>query len=243
MRKVRAAILSCVSSLAIMAAIGVKPGAAADIMGKSPPPIAPAPAPSWTGFYLGIDIGEIFGKNTITNITPGPAGPTTFSQKFQNTGFGLHGGYNYQAGNIVYGIEGDYDFFSTMGAVTDGTFAALAREVLSGLWSIRGRLGWASDNTLVYATGGVAEKIASIDVPGKATIPMSETNFDKVGAVVGGGIEYKVTPKISVGLEALYYLTSGSTTVVQPTPGPAKKFAAFSDNDIFDVRARLSYHF
>lgn len=243
MRKVRAAALSCVSSLAILVAIGVKPGEAADIFAKSPPPMAPAPMPSWTGFYLGVDIGEIFGKNSITNITPGPAGSTTFSQKFQNTGFGLHGGYNYQTGNVVYGIEGDYTFFPTSGAMADGTIAAVAQERLSGLWSIRGRVGWAVDSALVYATGGVAERIASIDVPGKATIPMSETSFDKVGAVVGGGIEYKMTPKISVGLEALYYLTSGSTTVVQPTPGPPKKFIAFSDNDIFDVRARLSYHF
>src|ERR1700761_7064228 len=179
MQKTRTAALSCVSSLALMVALGVKPVTAADMPGKSPPMAMPAPAPSWTGFYLGVDVGEIFGKNAVSNISTGPAGTTVFSNKFQNTGFGLHGGYNFQAGNIVYGIEGDYTFFSANGGITDGTLSALAQERLTGLWSIRGRLGFAADNALIYATGGVAEKIANVEVPGKATLPPAVVNFDK----------------------------------------------------------------
>jgi opacity protein-like surface antigen len=54
---------------------------------------------------------------------------------------GVHVGYNWQDESWVFGLEGDI-------AAVEDAFEYLA--------SVRGRLGWASDNMLFFATGGMA---------------------------------------------------------------------------------------
>ena len=81
-----------------------------------------------------------------------------------DTGFlgGAQIGYNFEAGNLVAGIEADIAYTSIN---TTSTFLqpfpccvrdTFMHQELSSLSTLRGRLGYAADNILLYATGGLA---------------------------------------------------------------------------------------
>jgi outer membrane immunogenic protein len=84
---------------------------------KAPVPIAATF--SWTGFYLGGNVGAGFGT-TETSVNVGPAltavtgTPVTataplVSETFNGFVGGIQAGYNWQAGVFVLGVEGDLD--------------------------------------------------------------------------------------------------------------------------------------
>ena len=78
-------------------------------------PAAPLLAPIWTGFYVGGNVGSAWAHDETTISTTIPVGggigvsaPLTSQSE---TGFigGVQGGYNYQWGMFVLGIEADAD--------------------------------------------------------------------------------------------------------------------------------------
>jgi opacity protein-like surface antigen len=75
--------------------------AAADLPRRSFPGPGPAyiPVYNWTGFYIGINGGGAWGDSTWDSIGT-----------FDVAGFLVGGtaGYNWQAGQFVFGLEGDY---------------------------------------------------------------------------------------------------------------------------------------
>ncbi len=125
--------LGLVSAMALMAASSA--ANAADIYRPAPGglkdtgPVNYLPAITWTGFYIGANLGGVWDNtNDIDVIDDSVIG-------------GAHLGYNWQGpSNIVLGIEGDVDF-------ADG---------IDYLATIRGRLGYAFGPSLLYGTGGVA---------------------------------------------------------------------------------------
>ncbi len=111
-----------------------------------------------------------------------------------------------------------------------------AIDLTDYLASLRGRIGYAFDKALVYATGGVAFLGYSDDIADGLDDDVA------VGYVVGGGVEYKLTNNLSVGVEGLYYnFSSDFNSAVE-----AEEFEGFSaelDRDFWTVQARLNYHF
>src|SRR5450432_2315201 len=90
-------------------ALGLPPtAAAADLHVKAPIRKAPiaSPAYDWSGFYLGAHIGGAWSNSTLTDNALGA------SWNLGGTGFagGFQAGYNLQAGNLLYGVEGDFDW-------------------------------------------------------------------------------------------------------------------------------------
>ena len=87
---------------------------------SAPPPQAPAryvpavaPVYNWSGIYIGINGGYAFGSTDWSSPGAGIVGTGTF-----NTNGGLVGGtagFNFQSGQIVYGIEGDWDWAQIKG--------------------------------------------------------------------------------------------------------------------------------
>jgi outer membrane immunogenic protein len=150
------------------------PGHAADIYRREPPsikdtgPVDYAPAITWTGFYIGGNIGANWPQDDLEIL----------DDNAKLIG-GVHAGWNWQTpSSWVIGVEGDANF--------SDDFDYLA--------TMRGRLGYAFGRTLVYGTGGAA------------FAGFSDNIFDEeTGWVAGGGIETKVRPNVSLGLEALYY--------------------------------------
>jgi opacity protein-like surface antigen len=245
------------------------PAGAADLSLKDGQPAIMAPARSWAGFYFGVQAGTLAGANNdlppfrgggdagggggggdADTGTPGIGGDggdsfgvnadTTYSDAL----VGLHIGYNWQRGNLVYGVEGDID----------------ANESLDRLiGSLRLRLGHGTDRALFYVTAGlayvdIAQSLNNVvlggdggtggvggaadggggqgivDDPGTGIISISTRGASEIGFVAGLGVEYRVTDQIGLGVEGLYYLFGEDYLAVA------------EDGDFFTLRARLTMH-
>lgn len=191
-------------------------------------PVTEAP-PTWQGFYLGGNLGAAFDPNdlSIKDLSTGQDLSLRFSNSTDFIG-GVHGGYNWQPGSLLLGVEGDIAFASD----------------IDYLASVRGRAGWATPNWLFYGTAGVA----FIDTNTNVTVVSADNgpfgfsvgNTD-TGFVGGGGIEYKVGENLSLGVEGLYYnFGSDTQNLVAGTDEP---FVLKDDLDFSVVRGRLTYHF
>jgi outer membrane immunogenic protein len=137
----------------------------------------PVPYPSWTGLYLGGNVGGAWEHSDWTGNTTLIAlgNPGTQTLAFGQNASGILGGgqagINYQLpSNLVAGIEADIEgsgiggsgaFCSTNitpSPSAPGTFGNCGRAdtKLEDFGTIRGRLGYAFGTVLLYGTGGFA---------------------------------------------------------------------------------------
>jgi outer membrane immunogenic protein len=167
---------------------------AADMAVKAP--VLPPIVSSWAGFYIGGHVGGAWQQST-SNSSYG-------SITVQGSGVigGGQIGYNWQRGNFVYGIEADG---SGLGNAARSTLQGTSYSgKIDWLSTVRGRMGLAVNDTMVYATGGLAIGGVknSIGVPGRT--PAYSDNRTQVGWTIGGGVEHMWTPNWTIGLEALF---------------------------------------
>jgi outer membrane immunogenic protein len=151
-----------------------------------PPPLAF----TWTGFYLGANIGAAF--STIQNNGLGGGNSSSVMG-------GVSAGYNWQFAPFwVVGVEGDASW-------ADLTIPAGAGDV-NFVGTARVRLGWTpTPTTLIYATGGAAW--STVTIPFVDTLPATQT---KNGWVAGGGVEWAPwADNWSVRVEYLNYRFTG----------------------------------
>jgi len=109
------------------------PVCAADL----PSPLAPTPVASWTGFYLGAQLGGEFGKANYSVPRTGA------SHTISNSGVfgGGFAGYNFQVSSFVLGLQGEFNGSGVTGAYND-SFGDTIKTRQSWLASIDGRLGY-----------------------------------------------------------------------------------------------------
>ncbi len=175
------------------------------------------------------------------------AGFETGSAHPRSSGFigGGQIGYNWQAGNFVYGLEGD---ISGLGGhqsanVPDGKVFS---NKITWLSTVRARAGVLVDpSTMLYVTGGLAVGGVhnSLQVrPGFLGFAKSESTT-RVGWTAGGGVEHMLSNSHwTVALEGLVAdLGSSSATAVGTTTGTAKT-AHFSNRTVIG-RVKLNYKF
>jgi outer membrane immunogenic protein len=219
--------------------IGSVSASAADMAVKARP-IAVDPGYNWSGFYLGLQVGYAWGNNHTTEFITATGLPSGFNRNFDTSGVvgGVHGGYNWQSGQFVFGIEADVEAADITGgyrlANTNGTDFRLRDQA-----SIRGRLGVAFNNSLLYVTGGAA--FADIE----HTYVFANTVFervsrDRVGYTVGAGWEYGFTPNWTARLEYRYtdFGTYRDNSLVA-FPG-----FSYQDHPVYHtVRGGISYRF
>jgi len=190
---------------------------AADLPSRRAPPVyipPPIPVFTWTGFYVGGQVGYEFGtSNSFASASRTGGGLASLSSKPNGVIGGAHVGYNYSTqsllgfggfggGGLVVGVEGDVDgsnYKSTyaLGGLTDRT-----RQNIQG--SVRGRLGFAADRALFYATGGVAFGDLGNTYTNTLNGLTDSLNHTRVGYTVGGGIEYAITNNWSLRAEYRY---------------------------------------
>ena len=210
-------IIACAIFMSPAVALG------ADLPGKSPPiiysPTSAEPAANWSGLYVGANAGAGFGdvKSTgmsglsaLTNASLSPA-PNAIHRS--GPVGGLQAGYSVQSGSIVYGLEGDFAFGSIRGSLDSGgvvdtvPFIARLNSKISALMTVRGRVGYAFDDMLLYGTGGFAsgyhEGKASATSMGATALYGQVTEWVP-GWTLGAGGEYAMSRNVSLKVEYLY---------------------------------------
>ncbi|HXW72039.1 MAG TPA: outer membrane beta-barrel protein [Methylocella sp.] len=203
-------------------ALATSAALAADLPSRAPPPVYVPPAPifTWTGIYVGGQIGYAWGSGNLnyTGFDPflGAGLATSVGGTPSGVIGGAHVGYNYQINQWVVGLEGTVDGTSlsntTVAFFPDGTnIQAQSTADIQG--SIRGRAGVAWDRALIYATGGVAfggfnTNYSVFNSGALGILPAFYANNSfsntRVGWTVGGGIDYAVTNNWSIFAEYRY---------------------------------------
>ncbi len=166
---------------------------------------------NWTGFYVGVHAGWGWGDSTGSDLS-GPLG-------------GLQAGYNYQlVSGLTFGVETDISITGIDGPAAGGTFNA------DYIGTLRGRIGYAFDRVLIYATGGFAYAGGDLRV---GALSNDQSHY---GYALGLGIEGMITTNMSVRLEYMY--TDFGNRTYQSTLGPAG--IGFSSSLL---RAGVNYRF
>jgi opacity protein-like surface antigen len=159
---------------------------------------------SWTGFYIGGNIGGGVASSHFDD----PFGASASATDGFFTG-GAQLGYNYQLGAGLIGIEADVNGNSTfknsvIGATGPTSLAVGDRADVSG--TIRGRAGLVMSNALIYVTGGAAwANVNQTGVGfGASNGPSANNSGTSWGGVIGAGVEYTMSPNWTVGAEFLH---------------------------------------
>jgi OmpA-OmpF porin, OOP family len=217
----------------------------------------------WGGPYGGLNLGADWGSTPGSiRVAPNLAAPagSTFGLTHHNdttvTGGGQIG-YNYQYNNFVFGIEGDIKGggpSNTTGVGAPGVpgIAPGSRFTASSdiNGSVRGRLGYAIDPFLIYATGGVAIADAKLKAAYASTAfsPRGTVTDSTVlvGPTVGGGLEYALNNNVSLAAEYRYtdygsdHVRLGSVTTAPGVTAPVTGRVGLRDNAVL---LKVNYRF
>jgi len=173
MKRIAALALGTAAILAAPAAFAggpVVPVAEPIVMAPAPVVIVPVTG-DWNGGYLGAQLGYADGGSVDGDGALG----------------GVHGGYRWDLGRTVLGVEGMYN-----SADLSGDNDLITTDNIA---SITGQVGRDLGKTLVYAKAGVA--YADGEIVGQ--------NADDYGYTVGLGVDYQVNQNWTVGGEVSTY--------------------------------------
>ena len=251
---------------------------AADMPARGPA-VSPAPyvAPvfTWTGFYLGVNAGAAWHGNdncpgfydytSSTGVIGNRVSAFAPACNSDDTAFtaGFQGGFNWQMGAVVFGLEGDVNWIGNDNKHGFGAYAynskyytleASPRSTMLG--SLRGRLGWSFDRALLYMTGGAAfrnstnsDSIYVYSSTSNTTLLATyATNSDRnnVGWSLGGGLEWAFTNNVSLKIEYLHSQFDRGNNLFVTSTSSYNGYAFRNDNstDSIDVvRFGINYRF
>jgi len=204
MRRLPRALLAAVSIITLS-----QVASAADLPVKAWSTPVIAPGYSWTGFYIGGNLGGSWGQQSSTN----PDGVIGGGQA----------GFNWQADQWVFGIEAD---LQGSGQKANGNFSNPATLTSIGFtnkldWfgTVRARMGYALDCWLPYVTGGWAYGFSEIN--GTSTVGITTTSFSGSqsyrGWTLGAGLDWAFAGNWSARAEYLY-IDFGNGPTIQVAP-------------------------
>ena len=233
-------------------AVGLSQAAtAADLPRKAPPAPPPPPPPTWTGCYIGGNLGAAWGRFEVE----------TGVGEFDRTRVGFAGGgqfgcdYQWAGSGLVLGFRNMFDWTGnntgrSVNFVTPAGVPGTATVDFHNRWfdALTGRIGYSWQwPWLVYFQGGAVWSRIGIDAT--LTVPAG-VFFDsfsktKTGWTVGGGVEYRWTPQWSVFVEGNYYdLGDRDRLVVTPVAAVCGAGCAFNNHvTAFTALVGVNYRF
>lgn len=174
----------------------------------------------WNGLYVGLHGG--FAWQGTDGIFDNEDEATDLSRISLNDAIiGGQLGYNWQSGQFLLGIEGDASAFNGSDTVVNNpgspNFQALTGDT-SYLASVRGRMGWAINNWLLFGSVGwgfanfrFTEDLPADDFNGKV-------HFSDNGLAFGGGVEWMPVYGVSIRAEYLRYDLGKSSSIPDGFP-------------------------
>jgi outer membrane immunogenic protein len=232
--------ISC-GSITLAAVLAVGTAHAADLK-AAPAYNSVAPAYNWTGFYVGANTG-VGTSQASSNFTTLPN--DVFDRGGAGFSFGVQAGFNWQfAPQWVAGIEGDVSYLGIKRSFLDLAEPDFEVGVKADRYgTLRGRLGYTTGPSLLYAAGGgalVAVKNNFDQVQSGVMVIASESKA-AFGWAVGGGIETMLGGSWSAKAEYLY-IDAGTQDVLNPSFGANNNTFHF-DNRFHIYRYGLNYKF
>lgn len=217
-------------------------------------PVVSRPFSDWSGIYFGGDVAygaratkwtDSFGELAAT-----PGG--SFRANGDGALGGLHGGYQFQSGRWILGVEGEISW-GDLNAQTAIQFApAIGFFDSKSDWiaSVTGRLGYIVSSpffgrsAVLYGKAGVAwaDFNHSLLLDGFAGPLYFNANAGRAnGWTIGGGIEHSLSGNLSFRLETAYYDFGKDTyTFSNPTFGQAR---IEIDQKVMVSKLGLTYRF
>jgi len=228
-----------------------------------------------TGSYL-TPAGPLAPPNAAgTGALAGDLAAVTDSLSWNRSAFagGAQVGCNWQIQHLVLGAEADFDG-TTLDPTTSASFGPVrssnplftvsshsdsVSERMEWYSTIRGRVGYAQDRWLIYATGGFAganfSSSTNVSFGANGTSPvyanavqLGSAATTRGGGVVGAGFEYAITNYWTVRAEYLYFSFPGfsySSPLVAPA-GVAPGYTwntSLGTERVSTVRVGVNYKF
>ena len=183
-----------------------------------PPVVQPY---DWTGLYVGAHLGYSGGRSNWS-APPDLASSLDLYQSsdiFNGAGGyfgGLQIGYDYMLANrVVLGLQLDASFpgFPNRDGISIGGMSIFStpdiglasyRENVLHFGTLRGRVGYAPDNWLFYATGGFAWTYDQLTLTQLADGTTDAPFLWRLGWVAGLGVEWAFAPNWTANVEYLY---------------------------------------
>lgn len=219
---------------ALFTTVGAYGAMADDVFEEAP--IVDIPAGfSWTGAYVGVQAG--YGWSGVDQPWGDVGGPIEFGQDdADGNGFlgGVHVGYNWQSNSFVFGVEGDIEA-SNIDGDDGGSGGDVNGFEFDWMGSLRTRVGYSIDRTLIYATGGYAFMRGTAY---NDDAPREEDSATFHGWTLGAGVEHAFTDNITARLE-YRYADFGSKRISLPISDYDEQI----DPNLHSVRIGISYKF
>jgi outer membrane immunogenic protein len=245
-----------IASVALLA-LGTAAAGAADVGVQAPPPPLP-PVFSWTGFYVGANIGGAWSNTRSTDSLF----LTNFNNNNNNNGVFIGGGQiggNYQIGSFVIGAEWDFDWTANNNNATGVVIPGVGNIVVTSnnrwITTAAFRFGWAIDHWLVYGKAGgvgwfrnndltVTNLTTGVSITCGTFNTLRNCGSNTGGWLVGAGFEYAFTNNWTVKFE-YNYLGLGNRIFVIPTTAPLLAGDTFTSNNrnVQMVKVGVNYLF
>ena len=201
-------------------------------------PVASAPAAiyTWSGFYIGGQVGAGVSRSSWSD--PLTRGSNTFTSGAGFLGGGQVGA-NYQWNVLVLGVEGDFNWTGMKGTGSDFLGDSIGTETQ---WTstLAGRVGAAFDRLLIYGKGGAAfarDRSTFTDLAGNG----ARSAFTRTGWTAGVGLEYGITANWSAKIE-YDYLSFGSQPLNFMTATPTT-YASSASLNAQEIKAGINFRF
>jgi len=235
------------ASAILLGTIGT--ASAADMAVKAAP-LPPVVAYNWTGFYVGGEIGGIWGQADANYVFPPPA---TFSNHASTGIGGGFVGFQYQWNRLVLGVEANglgvfeqslgRSFCNPVTSCAPGL--AIGHRWQDGIFTAGGRIGLAAGMWMPYFTGGYAATRLYVPTFTPAIVGVAESfTQDRSGWYAGVGVDYALNRNWIIGVEYRHYdfgTARGVPTRITGVLNPADSLDTSLKADT--VVGRVSYKF